>query len=203
MELKWKIFEHLLKVPEIAVCVALLLLPPLSAHGAEVDAIYIRAKGGASFYTGADPISSAVPSLGLDLGYSLGNGYGASVMSQWNLTGSGEITSLTMPSTTEYTELKTFFLGVAPSYSVVKDRATLTFALAGGVWMESSHLVVRSQGSESDSSKSRFAVAPSIDVDVNMGAGVFANLGVKYIFTFGDSPRPGVLSPMAGIGYRF
>ncbi len=175
------------------------------ANAAETDTIYVRAKAGPSFYSNVDPVSS-VFGLGLDLGFRTASGFGLAGMAKLNFLGSAQDTS--SPNVTIRTEVKSLFLGVIPSYSVNKGIATISFGLGIGVLSVTTQTdtFINSPSSTSSSpetSKSRFALAPSIDVDFDIISGLFANVGVQYVASFGESPKPSFISPMAGVGYRF
>ena len=112
---------------------------------------------------------------------------------------------------TDSIEIKSLFLGVIPSYSVVKGIATLSFGLGAGVLVvntqSKTHITSNFGPSESlstpETSKSKLALAPTIEIDFEIASGFFANAGVQYIISFGTSPKPSFISPMAGLGYRF
>lgn len=142
--------------------------------------------------------------LGLDLGFRAENGFGVAASAKRNFLGSG--TAAIGTTSSLRTEVTSLFLGVVPSYSVTKGIATLSFGLGAGVVAVTTQ--VDSLGdaaalSTPEITRSRFALAPSIDADFEIVQGLFANVSVQYVVGLGESPIPGFFAPMAGIGYRF
>lgn len=177
--------------------------PPSSSS--EVEAIFVRVKGGTALYSNVDPVAYASFALGVDLGFRTASGFGVAAAAKRNFLGSG--TAELSTSRSVRTEVTSLFLGIIPSFSVTKGLATLTFGLGAGV------LAVTTQVDTFDSSaptlstpeitRSRFAVTPSIDTDFDIFEGMLASVSVRYVVGLGESPAPSFFSPMAGIGYRF
>jgi len=178
----------------------------LPSEASETDTLLVRAKAGPSFYSNVNPVTSTF-GVGLDLGFRNVNGLGLAGAARLNFLGSGqdEVNS----NTTVRTEVKSLFLGIIPSYAVSKGIATLSFGLGLGVLSLTTQtdtfvtLPTSSTSSTPETTKSRFAIAPTFEMDFAIASGLFANVGAQYIVGLGDSPKPGIISPMVGIGYNF
>jgi hypothetical protein len=180
----------------------------------QAESIFLRARAGFAFYSNTGQISSAF-GYGLDLGFALGNGFVLTGMGRLNIsanhitsTSSTTINSITTPGTFSGSKLDSKFFGVAPGFQVNKGIATVTFGVGIGALLTNSGSLetTSSLGSESaipTESRSKFALAPAMDLDLDLLAGVSANLGISYIASVGSDPRLSFFLPMAGIGYRF
>jgi hypothetical protein len=177
-----------------------------SARAGDIDTILVRAKAGPTFYSNVDPISSTF-STGLDIGFRAANGFGITGTGVMSFQGSGYLGSGGSSSPTTKCNAKSLFLGVVPSFSVSKNVVTLTFGLGLGVLSLTQNQDVYGTGvssySTTETTRSRFALAPSFELDIPVYSGIYANAGMQYIAAFGSSPSPSYIFPSAGVGYRF
>lgn len=175
-----------------------------AVQAAEVNSILVRAKAGPVFYSNVDPISSAF-GFGLNLGYRANSGFGLSGISFASLSASAQ-TSTNNDGSYVTSFAKSLFVGVAPSYSVSKSFVTLSFGLGVGVLSLTQYQYVSSSTAAyttPEQTRSRLALAPGFEMDFEITAGLFANLGVQYVAGLGESPCPSYVLPAAGFGYRF
>lgn len=174
-----------------------------TSQAADTDTIYIRATGGPSFYSNLEPVSSAI-GVGLDLGFRSQSGFGLAAMTKLNFMADGrtEITT----SDSSRTEIKALFFGVNPHYAVTKGIATLSFGLGVGalsVTDQVDYFTTPSSPSSPERTRTRFALAPNVGADFDIYSGIFGSVAFQYIATRGESPKPALISTMAGVGYRF
>jgi hypothetical protein len=180
----------------IALIVLVSAIAPAFAESEET--IFVRLKGGAGFYSNLDPISSA-PGIGLDVGYRSPSGFG--------VTGSSFIffeadEPIVISNSTLFQSASVKFFGIAPTYSVIKGKACISFSLAvGGL------LVSTGSGTNSFSiipvTVSEFALAPSIDADFRLTDTFSVNGGIRFIKSIGGLPNLAIISPTIGIGLVF
>jgi hypothetical protein len=163
--------------------------------------MYFRVKGGASFYSNMNPITSAV-GLGFDFGFKSNSGFGISAMGILNLKETGQVSIL---QNTVTSESSTLFLGLQPTFSITRKVVYLSFGLGLGVLNISQDVTVPGSGvsTNTNSSISKFALAPNIQLDFPLGSNFFVNAGFQYVLSFGEAPKPGFLSPMGGFSYSF
>lgn len=175
-----------------------------SAEGEE-NTIFAKAKMGPSFYLNT-PISGVV-ALDLSAGFISEQGWGVSGIGLVNFSG-----STLAPKDAETaikTSIQSFFLGVAPTYSVHKGGATLSFGLGLGLFSVSTTTATVTRATEAEvqvdqyRNQPRLGIAPYIALDVTIIDNLVGTFGVQYLAGFGPSPAPSVVSPMAGIGYLF
>ncbi|MBS1961921.1 MAG: hypothetical protein JST04_06880 [Bdellovibrionales bacterium] len=186
---------------------ALVSLLSATAFGAEpgsadsIERLFVRAKGGLSMYSKLDPVTSAF-GVGLDIGYLHRCGFGLTGMAKLNFSSSDSTTS---GGANTSADVKSHFLGLAPTYSVTRGNAYLSFGIGVGSFGYSGQTttVVSNVATYGESSESRFALAPTFQVDIGLGSTLFLNLGATYIVTLGKSPHFADFSPMAGLGLNF
>ena len=166
-----------------------------------ISRIFLRAKGGLAMYSKLDPVTSAF-GVGLDIGYLHRCGFGLTGMAKMNFSSSD---SSNQGGVNTSAEVKTHFLGLAPTYAVSRGNTYLSFGLGIGSYgySASSTTVVANVSSFSEDSESRFALAPTFQADFGLGESFFLNLGATYIVTLGKSPHFADFSPMAGLGLNF
>lgn len=168
------------------------------------DQIFVRAKAGPTFYSGVDPVTSGF-GLGLDMGFIFPSGFGLVASGIINPQSSGYVYGGTSgTSSTSY--LQSLFLGIGPTYSINKGIATISFGLGLGMLSTTAHSTTSDSTTSTTTAStttSRLAIAPNVQVDLEIASGISGNIGIQYIAGFGDSPKPSMVSPMAGIGYKF
>ncbi len=173
------------------------------ASASDGDTIFARAKMGPSLYSNIPTVSTAM-GMGLDLGYRTMGGFGITGVGKVNFHCSG--TDSSVPAAQVRTEVKSYFLGLSPGFSIYKGLATMTFGMAVGVFSLSTQVDTFNTASSTASpeiTKSKFALMPNFDVEFEIHSGFTANVGMQYLVSFGDSPNPGILSPTIGLGYRY
>lgn len=164
--------------------------------------LYFRLKGGPSFYSNLDPITSTI-GLGFDLGFKSTSGFGISAMGILNLE---KVEALAAVGQSVTTDIDTLFLGLSPSFFITHKGINLSFGLGMGVLRVGQDVLISpnvGQNTSASTSSSRFALAPNVQLDFLLGSNFFLNIGFQYIFSFGDSPKPAFFSPMGGFGLRF
>lgn len=171
-----------------------------TALAADVDQIFLRLKAGPQFFSSLDPVSSSV-ALGIDIGFRAVNGFGVSGVARYGL--SGDSTKSDSSGNYTYASATTRFLGVAPTYSVVKGAGTLSFGLGLGSYAISTDARTSANSFHTTTSTSRLAIAPEFQIDIALGAAVALNIGAQYIIALGNSPHYGEFTPMIGLGFQF
>jgi len=84
--------------------------------------------------------------------------------------------------------------------------ATFSFGLGIGALSlteESSFTPAGGSKTSSIVTKTRVATGPCVEIDINLFAGLFLNVGTRYFMAFGNDPRPSFYTLMWGLGYRF
>lgn len=174
---------------------ALSFLVSGSALSAEVDTIFVRAKFGNSYFSGLDPVGSAL-GVGLDLGFRAASGFG--------LTGIAKLGfEETSYQGSANSSVMTRFFGIAPTYSATKGAATLTFGLGFGTYALTSKFGGGSGIPSSEVSTSRLGIAPLVQADFAVSSSISLNIGTTYLVSLGKKPNFGEFLPMAGIGFMF
>ncbi len=173
--------------------------------GAAVDQeeVFLRAKAGPSFHSNTGSISSGF-GLGLDMGFNLGGRFGFIASGMINPEDrTSEYSSSSSSDST--TKLETKYFGAGPTFAVGKGLASMTVGLQVGVLSLNSEVstTLIQNKVKVESSSSKVALAPHIDMNIRIIAGLLGTVSLKYIAALGDSPNPSVFYPTAGVGYQF
>ncbi len=174
---------------------ALFLTLSTPALADETETIFVRAKFGNSYFSSLDPVSSAL-GVGLDLGFRTAGGFGLTGMAKLGFDGSkydgtGDLT------------VQTRFFGIAPTYSVTKGAAILTFGIGVGTYALTSQYRVGYNASPTKVSTSRLGIAPLVQADFALSSSISLGVGTSYLVSLGKKPNFSEFLPMAGIGFLF